>query len=189
MHCLAFARARPHIWALRDALWGAGAPTSPRANPGTIMSDRQHGRKQWDVGNVGRANLPVDHLDAQALKISFHRQPGRRENCKHTVSRHAKFRADESRNTAWRPRPESNRGARICSPLRNHSATRPHRSRRSTMGSVNRGYRSRQASQLDFPSRCELCRTMLLRALRCGRGPPLRNACWPHGHDGVPTRR
>ena len=25
----------------------------------------------------------------------------------------------------WRPRPESNRGARICSPLRNHSATRP----------------------------------------------------------------
>jgi hypothetical protein len=27
----------------------------------------------------------------------------------------------------WRPRPESNRGARICSPLRNHSATRPTR--------------------------------------------------------------
>ena len=25
----------------------------------------------------------------------------------------------------WRPRPESNRGARICSPLRSHSATRP----------------------------------------------------------------
>ena len=42
MHCLAFARARPHIWALRDALWGAGAPTSPRANPETIMNDRQH---------------------------------------------------------------------------------------------------------------------------------------------------
>jgi hypothetical protein len=32
----------------------------------------------------------------------------------------------------WRPRPESNRGARICSPLRNHSATRPRRFRRST---------------------------------------------------------
>ncbi len=26
----------------------------------------------------------------------------------------------------WRPRPESNRDTRICSPLRNHSATRPH---------------------------------------------------------------
>jgi hypothetical protein len=26
----------------------------------------------------------------------------------------------------WRPRPELNRGARICSPLRHHSATRPH---------------------------------------------------------------
>ncbi len=25
----------------------------------------------------------------------------------------------------WRPRPESNRGARICNPLRHHSATRP----------------------------------------------------------------
>ena len=25
----------------------------------------------------------------------------------------------------WRPRPESNRDRRICSPLRNHSATRP----------------------------------------------------------------
>ena len=30
----------------------------------------------------------------------------------------------------WRPRPESNRGARICSPLRNHSATRPQRLKR-----------------------------------------------------------
>ena len=29
----------------------------------------------------------------------------------------------------WRPRPESNRGARICSPLRSHSATRPCRGR------------------------------------------------------------
>ena len=27
----------------------------------------------------------------------------------------------------WRPRPELNRGTRICSPLRHHSATRPHR--------------------------------------------------------------
>lgn len=25
----------------------------------------------------------------------------------------------------WRPRPESNRGIRICSPLRHHSATWP----------------------------------------------------------------
>ncbi len=25
----------------------------------------------------------------------------------------------------WRPRPESNRGARICNPLRHHSATGP----------------------------------------------------------------
>ena len=32
--------------------------------------------------------------------------------------------------SAWRPRPESNRGARICSPLRNHSATRPSAGRR-----------------------------------------------------------
>ena len=31
------------------------------------------------------------------------------------------------RKGKWRPRPESNRGARICSPLRNHSATRPFR--------------------------------------------------------------
>ena len=30
-----------------------------------------------------------------------------------------------ARSEKWRPRPESNRGARICSPLRNHSATRP----------------------------------------------------------------
>ena len=28
-------------------------------------------------------------------------------------------------DNVWRPEPESNRGARICSPLRNHSATRP----------------------------------------------------------------
>ena len=29
----------------------------------------------------------------------------------------------------WRPRPELNRGSRICSPLRHHSATWPHRAR------------------------------------------------------------
>jgi hypothetical protein len=29
------------------------------------------------------------------------------------------------KSLCWRPRPESNRGARICSPLRSHSATRP----------------------------------------------------------------
>ena len=35
----------------------------------------------------------------------------------------------------WRPRPESNRGARICSPLRNHSATWPiHFRRANTQG-------------------------------------------------------
>ncbi len=27
----------------------------------------------------------------------------------------------------WRPGPESNRRPRICSPLHNHSATRPHK--------------------------------------------------------------
>jgi hypothetical protein len=32
---------------------------------------------------------------------------------------------DTAFRNCWRPRPESNRGARICSPLRNHSATRP----------------------------------------------------------------
>ncbi len=31
----------------------------------------------------------------------------------------------KNKENGWRPRPESNRGARICSPLRNHSATRP----------------------------------------------------------------
>ena len=36
---------------------------------------------------------------------------------------------------SWRPRPESNRGARICSPLRHHSATWPSaRRRRSPTG-------------------------------------------------------
>jgi hypothetical protein len=32
----------------------------------------------------------------------------------------------------WRPGPESNRGARICSPLRHHSATGPSGCRRET---------------------------------------------------------
>jgi hypothetical protein len=34
-------------------------------------------------------------------------------------------RAQITKGEGWRPRPESNRGARICSPLRHHSATRP----------------------------------------------------------------
>ena len=51
-----------------------------------------------------------------------------------TPSRLARRRQDKrlvrtqkkkGRMNSWRPRPESNRGARICSPLRDHSATRP----------------------------------------------------------------
>ncbi len=38
----------------------------------------------------------------------------------------------------WRPRPESNRGARICSPLRHHSATWPLR-REPYHGRIRRG--------------------------------------------------
>lgn len=44
---------------------------------------------------------------------------------------------------SWRPEPESNRRARICSPLRNHSAIGPpHRHVRGEADSVNpiRGY-------------------------------------------------
>ena len=42
------------------------------------------------------------------------------ENCKTPCKTEGRFSAKY-----WRPRPESNRGARICSPLRHHSATWP----------------------------------------------------------------
>ena len=53
----------------------------------------------------------------------------------------------------WRPRPESNRGARICSPLRNHSATRPSPLRYQRAISSTRRAPSRTANARPTPDR------------------------------------
>ena len=50
----------------------------------------------------------------------------------------------------WRPRPESNRGARICSPLRSHSATRPYQVAPAVLGQSEGGVPLRQAAELTY---------------------------------------
>ncbi len=61
----------------------------------------------------------------------------------------------EGKDTGWRPEPESNRRARICSPLRNHSAIGPPSAHvRGGLPSVNRR-RSRAPRQLS-PCQAEL---------------------------------
>src|SRR5688572_8089881 len=78
------------------------------------------GRHRHPVGGfVASAQIPpqchseVRLLAASALAIS---------GAAFWLWRAARWKAYLS---CWRPRPESNRGTRICSPLRNHSATRP----------------------------------------------------------------
>ncbi len=69
----------------------------------------------------------------------------------------------------WRPRPESNRGARICSPLRNHSATRPSGRRR-----VRGGCSIAERRTKEQPPKAPVDSAM--RADRIGAGPPERPA-------------
>src|SRR3954471_18593959 len=62
---------------------------------------------------------------------------------KATFATRAACQPKRKRREGWRPRPELNRGTRICSPLRHHSATWPQesecRDRRS--GTAAGGYR------------------------------------------------
>jgi hypothetical protein len=57
----------------------------------------------------------------------------------------------------WRPRPESNRGARICSPLRNHSATRPRRDRLSMGDLLTEGQRADKRPAAKSTAVCRGC--------------------------------
>ena len=76
------------------------------------------------VGDAADAQLSVDHVTAQ-LDRSLRRRS--RSHCASPCCRCEPRRAAiaPTNRCLWRPRPESNRGARICSPLRSHSATRP----------------------------------------------------------------
>ena len=60
------------------------------------------------------ANLAVPELGSPPPSLRL-RQPSPRTAC----------RAEAVSSEGWRPRPELNRGTRICSPLRHHSATWP----------------------------------------------------------------
>ena len=76
------------------------------------------------IGHIGGANLTVNHFHALPGIVDVHDKPAHLEApvaCGKDAVR-INTCADE------RPRPESNRDARMCSPLRNHSATRPQRS-------------------------------------------------------------
>ncbi len=83
-----------------------------------------------------------------------------------------------SRNSRrWRPRPESNRGARICSPLRNHSATRPRRDRLSMGDLLTEGQRADKRPAAKSTAVCRGCRGG-------GKGP----APAARGVDAAPPR-
>lgn len=84
------------------------------------------------------AELPGNGRECFALKLSpepVSRSEKTAIRCRRFVRAHLGSRQagkDGTRNPScrlnggiWRPRPESNRRTRICSPLHNHSATRP----------------------------------------------------------------
>jgi hypothetical protein len=69
-------------------------------------------------------DLPLVRRWRRSFVVRRERRNGKREQRESAASRSPAEK--EEKGNEWRPRPESNRGARICSPLRNHSATRPH---------------------------------------------------------------
>src|SRR5262245_48725396 len=95
---------------LRASLKPIARPKRSRVSPATACA-------MWPpfstVISRGLTSLLLLHLQNWKGPESEHRlQTG----CKPEPTIRAKY---------WRPRPESNRGARICSPLRHHSATWP----------------------------------------------------------------
>ena len=95
---------------------------------------------RWKLERAGRNHATARSISTQVLRGSLAILPGREalagfmsrgpaashRNCRkpRKASRNMS-RQDFAWLGRWRPRPESNRDARICSPLRNHSATRP----------------------------------------------------------------
>jgi hypothetical protein len=82
----------------RASRWKSAANVSPSTHVYSVLPNRQRSESTAHVGEAQRMN--------KFLKPSL--KPEHRVLTK-----------------TWRPRPESNRCARICSPLRNHSATWP----------------------------------------------------------------
>ncbi len=79
-------------------------------------------RRVWQVkcaavfSHIEEITCPssISHQSVQQVMLATH-QRGKRKRY-----------PEVTRRRFWRPRPELNRGTRICSPLRHHSATRPH---------------------------------------------------------------
>ena len=62
-----------------------------------------------------------------------------------------------AKNGGWRRRPESNRRARICNPLRNHSATSPRRRTPSSNAAAHRQGGKPRGRAAALPRRGEMC--------------------------------
>ena len=90
--------------------WHASSPA--------LAHKENRARKMW--GRDWRRVLP---RQTAAVRVSAHDLPGRtRRSAPLLAQRKQRLKFSEF---GWRPEPESNRRARICSPLRNHSAIGP----------------------------------------------------------------
>ena len=93
------------------------------------------------------------------------------------------------RRKSWRPRPELNRGTRICRPLRNHSATWPRASRYKGRASAARQHaRCPNAARMLAVLRA-LPQKRALRAASQGQHDRLRRRAPHHGRRSGPHRR
>ncbi len=86
-------------------------PFSPSLSSGVKVS--RHGRAFSREAQTAKAARRVHHERRARIWKNAKRISGRANPC------------SGARRNAWRPGRESNSGARICSPLRHHSATRP----------------------------------------------------------------
>src|SRR5579872_2178511 len=99
--------------------------SKPAKQSGTQLADtiRASGREK---GRINRPDTRLHPTSRQNIKSSLAtREPSTQDMSGHLARRYPRLYVDHS--GFWRPEPESNRRARICSPLRNHSAIGPGR--------------------------------------------------------------
>ena len=85
------------------------------------ISERQHGARSRN-----RTDIPLRVRDFKSLASTSFAIRAARAWCRNAATNRNPGQSRDCRDlTNWRPRSELNRRTRICSPLHNHSATRP----------------------------------------------------------------
>ena len=115
---------RPRHWAGRSRKHN-GKGGTPRAKSKRYDSQAQRLQIDFTLDLVAKAGVPTIQTTDTATHAVL-AEKARDSTSAISISLTGQSDKIHMRSVkCWRPRPESNRGARICSPLRHHSATWP----------------------------------------------------------------